>query len=217
MPNYTVAQGDCMASIAKQFGFSDWRTIFDDASNAELKRRRTNPNALLPGDVLFIPETEDRTANAPVDQWHDFEINTQKTFLRLKLLDGDFNPYAGKKYRLEVEGVIKEGSVGSDGLVEQEIPADADEGRLTVFMTDDTTRGGIVWNLELGHLNPIEDVTGVQARLKNLGFDPGEIDGALGETTVAALRGFQHKHGLAVTGAIDEPTRAKLKQLHDSL
>ncbi|MBM3786570.1 MAG: hypothetical protein FJW30_19605 [Acidobacteria bacterium] len=216
MPNHTVVQGDCMASIAKQYGFSDWNEIFDHASNAELKRLRKNPNTLLPGDVVVIPATDDRSESAAVDQWHDFEINTQPTFLRLKLLDGDHNIYSGRKYRLEVEGAVKEGTVGSDGLIEQEIAADAAEAQLTVFMTEDTTRGGIVWTLQLGHLNPLEDLTGVQARLQNLGYDPGEIDGVLSEETRAALRGFQHKHSLEVTGEADSATLNKLKQLHDS-
>ncbi len=45
----TVKQGDYFAKIAKKYGFSDWRTIYNHADNAELKQKRPDPNILHPG------------------------------------------------------------------------------------------------------------------------------------------------------------------------
>ena len=50
----------------------------------------------------------------------------------------------------------------------------------------------------------------VQRRLKELGHDPGPIDGRLGPQTQAALKAFQADYGLAATGEIDTETRAAL-------
>jgi peptidoglycan hydrolase-like protein with peptidoglycan-binding domain len=50
----------------------------------------------------------------------------------------------------------------------------------------------------------------VQKQLKAAGFDPGPIDGRFGPLTEAALREFQQHHGLPVTGALDDATRAAL-------
>jgi peptidoglycan hydrolase-like protein with peptidoglycan-binding domain len=55
-----------------------------------------------------------------------------------------------------------------------------------------------------------ERVTAVQQALKDRGHDPGEIDGALGPKTRAALREFQKKEGLKVTGRLDSATLARL-------
>lgn len=55
-----------------------------------------------------------------------------------------------------------------------------------------------------------EQVTAVQQALKDRGHDPGEIDGALGPKTRAALREFQKKEGLKVSGRIDSATLARL-------
>jgi peptidoglycan hydrolase-like protein with peptidoglycan-binding domain len=55
-----------------------------------------------------------------------------------------------------------------------------------------------------------EQVRAVQQALKDKGHDPGEIDGAMGPKTRAALRDFQKKEGLKVTGRIDSTTMAKL-------
>lgn len=49
-----------------------------------------------------------------------------------------------------------------------------------------------------------------QQSLQQLGFDPGPIDGVLGEKTRAALRRFQESKGLPPTGKIDPPTVAAI-------
>jgi hypothetical protein len=46
--------------------------------------------------------------------------------------------------------------------------------------------------------------------LKQEGFDPGPIDGTLGSQTRAALRQYQAKRGLPVTGLPDEATQKAL-------
>ncbi len=54
------------------------------------------------------------------------------------------------------------------------------------------------------------DLMQVQGRLKELGHDPGPVDGRLGPQTQAALKAFQTDYGLAATGEIDAETRAAL-------
>jgi peptidoglycan hydrolase-like protein with peptidoglycan-binding domain len=49
-----------------------------------------------------------------------------------------------------------------------------------------------------------------QSKLAQLGFDPGTTDGILGRHTIAAIKAFQKKSGLPVTGALDSATQAKL-------
>lgn len=55
-----------------------------------------------------------------------------------------------------------------------------------------------------------EQLTAVQQALKDKGYDPGEVDGAMGPKTRAAVRDFQKKEGLRVTGRIDPATVGKL-------
>lgn len=49
-----------------------------------------------------------------------------------------------------------------------------------------------------------------QRQLKEAGFDPGPLDGIIGESTRAALREFQQARGLPQTGQLDEATRQQL-------
>jgi peptidoglycan hydrolase-like protein with peptidoglycan-binding domain len=55
-----------------------------------------------------------------------------------------------------------------------------------------------------------DQIRQVQERLKAEGIDPGPADGVLHPQTEAALRQYQQKQGLPVSGAADEAT---LKQL----
>ena len=50
----------------------------------------------------------------------------------------------------------------------------------------------------------------VQQALKNRGFYVGAVDGLFGPKTQAALKTFQRKTGIAVTGLPDQPTLIKL-------
>ena len=55
-----------------------------------------------------------------------------------------------------------------------------------------------------------DQVKAVQQALKDKGHVPGEVVGALGPKTQAALRDFQKKEGLKATGTADAETMAKL-------
>ena len=54
------------------------------------------------------------------------------------------------------------------------------------------------------------DVRVAQQALHDKGFDPGPIDGVMGPRTSAAVKDYQTKENLAVTGTLDADTRAKL-------
>jgi peptidoglycan hydrolase-like protein with peptidoglycan-binding domain len=55
------------------------------------------------------------------------------------------------------------------------------------------------------------DLQVAEARLKDFGFDPGPVDGIFTAQTQAAVRAFQARYGLPVSGLLDRPTREELK------
>ncbi|MBB2480982.1 spore cortex-lytic enzyme [Bacillus sp. APMAM] len=55
-----------------------------------------------------------------------------------------------------------------------------------------------------------DDVIELQARLQNIGFFNGKIDGVFGWGTYWALRNFQEKFGLPIDGLAGADTKAKL-------
>jgi carboxyl-terminal processing protease len=57
-----------------------------------------------------------------------------------------------------------------------------------------------------------DDVINVQLMLTALGYDPGRTDGYYNEMTEEAVRAFQEKQLLSVTGEVDRSTADKLEQ-----
>ena len=70
------------------------------------------------------------------------------------------------------------------------------------------------YSFDLGYVDPLAEINGVQARLNNLGFDCGPVDGVLNDQTREAIQGFQQKHNLKVTGEMDRPTLDKLEKVY---
>lgn len=61
-----------------------------------------------------------------------------------------------------------------------------------------------------------DEVTQIQERLTELGYDPGTADGIFGARTQEAVRAFQQDYGLAVDGIVGENTLRALGLLEDS-
>jgi hypothetical protein len=56
MPNHVVQPGENLSVIAHKYGFSDWRAVYNHPQNADFRRKRPNPQHVMPGDTVFIPE-----------------------------------------------------------------------------------------------------------------------------------------------------------------
>ena len=214
MATHTVRQGECLSSIARSYGFTDWRRIYDHPLNAEFKKKRPNPNVIYPGDEIFIPDHDLKTEPRETEKKHKFRLKAQKTLVRIVLEDGSFQPLANKKYKLTVENRTYEGRTNANGLIQHTIPADAETGLLTAWLGDDDSGVGYVWEVRLGHLDPVEELTGIQARLNNLSFDCGAVDGIYGPFTRSGVEAFQKKYGLQVDGIPGPITQAKLEEVH---
>jgi hypothetical protein len=210
MPIHSVEQGECLASIARRFGFADWRTIYNDPENKTFREKRPNPNVIYPEDQLFIPDRELKWVKGETDRTHCFELKNNRVKIRVFVKDPDDQPYADKKYEVSVGGQLYQGRTNASGLVEAKVPALAKEARLRVWVVDETGYEPLSWDLAIGHLDPQEYVSGAEERLANLGYLCDEPNRSAEEALADALRMFQMDYGLQVTGELDGPTRAKL-------
>jgi hypothetical protein len=194
MATHEIQQGEYLAKIAENYGFPDWKVIWDDPGNEDLRNNRQDPNVLYPGDKLYIPDFDDKIVSAATGNRHRFVLTRTQLKLKLVLADHDGKAIQSAGYTLKVGDQQLEGTTGSDGSLEELIPNDVEDGELTL------TDLGITIPLKIGHLDPIlnrEDnsaiISGLQARLNNLGFYCGDVDGELGPMTTAALQAFQEK------------------------
>ena len=206
--NHVVRAGECMSSLAAQKGLLVAQ-IFEHPANAQLSTVRGDPNILLPGDRVTIPQFALREVDRSTEQRNKFVLVGEPVFLRMQVMDRD-QPLGGQPFTLVVGGVTIEDITQPDGTIEAQIPPDATSGVLKVGTGPDT----IQMKLKLGALSPVASAKGVQQRLQNLGFDCGPIDGIVGPRTRAAVRNFQEKVGLPPDGIIGPETREMLREKH---
>src|SRR5690349_10972929 len=180
MPNYTAKQGDTLIGLAASNGLKDADVILNASENSSLKESRKDPGILKPGDSVFIPSRELLQHPSAVDAKHTFKVTRPKAWIRLALKDAAGKALANLKYQLTIEGKQTNTTLPADGVIEQAVPADARSGRLTVWLDANTTE---IWDLYLGYMDPLDEITGIQARLNNLGFDCGEPTGTLNDAT----------------------------------
>jgi len=208
---HTVKQGEHLSSIATHYGFADYRSIWDHPENAVLQQQRQNPNVLFPDDRLYIPDKQQKTEARPTEQRHRFQRTTQKLRLCIVLKDLDDQPLVDTACELEVEEQVHHLTTDSNGLIEQEIPKAAEHGTLTL---QDTQILIDIEGLRIGHLDPVEEVSGQVARLNNLGYYLGALDSPDEAQVHSAIEEFQCDHDLTVDGICGPETQAKLKEVH---
>src|SRR5262245_58332045 len=123
MANHTVRQGECISSIAFESGLLP-ETLWNHPENAALQEQRVNPDALLPGDNLFVPDITERVENCNTDQIHTFVARGFPARFRLLLVRDD-EPRANEAFTLDLDGRQIEGTTDGDGWLQMSIPPNA--------------------------------------------------------------------------------------------
>jgi len=210
---HIVDQGDHLSSIAKQYGFSDYHTIWNHPNNAQLKQERQNPNVVFPGDRVFIPDRELREESRGTDQRHRFVRHEWPLRLRLVLEDLYEKPIAHAKCILTVDGDNRTVTTTAEGKIDEQIALDAHEAAL-IIQDPQTPFSETRIEIKIGNLNPVEKISGQEARLDNLGYFAGHAGKPDDLAFRSAVEEFQCDHGLQVDGVCGPKTQARLKTVH---
>jgi hypothetical protein len=215
MERYLTQDGDCLSSISATHGFRRSGSVYDDSVNSVLRRRRPDRSQLLPGDVVMIPDPEERAEPADTGKRTTFYVvPEERTFLRLVVL------YREKlKYRVTTDLGITEGESDASSPIEAEVPRTARKATIELWpaaQAESPPAGpSITYEIELGRLSPLDTIRGVQGRLLNLGHYRGPLDGTLTAATKAAIAAFRVAQGKPASDALDDDLRSLLAGAHD--
>lgn len=212
---HVVEQGECLIRIARRHGFADYKKLYAHPANEALRAKRPNPNVLFPGDEVVIPDAAaggGLTVKLTTGNARRIVVPAPTRLVRLVLRDAQGEVLANMPYTLTLGEEQREGTTDGQGYLEQPVAYTATQALLECEERS--------WQLALGCLNPLTDVpdggiSGAEARLINLGYAL-EPTGQMNAELRSALRAFQHRGGLEVTGRLDAPTRQKLTELHGS-
>ncbi|MFO0692444.1 MAG: peptidoglycan-binding domain-containing protein [Polyangiales bacterium] len=219
---HVVSQGEDALSIAWAYGFKDWETVWNHSQNASIREAHPSPKILTPGAQLYVPENTSVRFDLSTNQGNRIVIDVPRTRLEIRLLLGA-KPLANQKYVFSyvIDGVrcqLDDRRTDGDGwLREESLPM-----HLTAALVffPNTLR---MFRIAFRSLDPVGSadapvVSGIQARLNNLGFRCGAVDGRFGPRTRSALRSFQRDilERDEPTGDVDDETLGRLESEHGS-
>ena len=210
LQEYKLKENECLISISEKFGHH-WETIWNHSENSEIKAIRKDARVMKKGDRLMIPPVAGKQEQVASEKRHKFVRKGIPALVRIQVLR-EGQPMAGQPWKAVVDSVSKEGTSAGDGIVEIPIGNQAKFARLEVGTGEELT----IYELRLGQLDPPDTVSGAQARLNNLGYPCGKVDGILGPNTRTAITGFQKAQGIPASGELNTETADLLLGIHGS-
>ncbi|MEZ4394657.1 MAG: peptidoglycan-binding domain-containing protein [Polyangiales bacterium] len=201
---HKVQAGECVVSISESYGFF-WETLWAHPENEGLRNTRRDPTVLLPGDVIYIPDKTIKSYVRPTDARHTFRVKNVPAKFELRLRSEDGTPRSGLAYVLVIDGREIPGTTDGNGAVKASISPTAREGVLRL------TESGEEFEIDLGHMDPVDTIRGAKMRLSSLGTYNGPIDDSGDASFSRALEAFQGSHGLQQTGLLDASTQDALR------
>jgi len=151
----------------------------------------------MPGDRVYVPDKAVGEASAAAGARHRFKLKVAVPKLRLLLTGFDAKPLPNTACKLTFGGTAHDVTTNASGVLEYSLPPGTEDGTLTIAEREIA--------FKIGHLDPIDQRSGLLERLRNLGYlEPlaeGEADSEVANDDVAfAVSCFQRDFGLSVDG-----------------
>lgn len=135
-----VGEGDCISSIAFNNGVTEWKKLYDHQEQ-KFKDSRKNPNSLVVGDQIKIPQGKELSDSKSTGSKVKVTVAKPKTVrLRLVVIDREGKALTDKSYTLRwAVGVLswgtKSGKTNAQGLIETDIPPNSRIAELKLDLT----------------------------------------------------------------------------------
>jgi hypothetical protein len=213
----TEAEDDPARCLALGFGANSFRNLSQERlAKLRLPRAPVGSQYFELGVELLIGGATEaaREVNDILDA--PLRLVPQDLSDRLRVVVGlpyeDFR-LTKRRYKLTVDGEEFVGVISESGEIVLPKKVTSGTGILEVQPFVGSQRI-YRWTLDIGSLEDLDTVEGVQSRLLNQGFAAGPVDGDAGPKTASAVRAFQHRHGLLADGSISDETTQKLHEVY---
>ena len=214
---HTVAQGETLTRIAKQYRFGSVEALYNHPDNAEFKQKRPDPNVIFPGDEIIIPDIKPKKMSARAGKSHTFCVKSPKEFLRMQLESASGKTLPNTRVVITMDGEEIDTITDDQGMLELEMTKGTEtDAQIDVYLDENSDEPSFSYKAQVTALDPVEELSGVQARCNALGFNCGAPDGVMGKNTRRGVKAFQAAHGLDVDGVPGPKTKAKLKEVYGS-
>ncbi len=216
---YVVRQGDHLNKIAFRFGVLP-DDVWSMGENRPLRDKRTSPDRLFPGDVLYIPPTSDEGLPLNAGSQNAYTATVPTVSVTLRFAE-DGQPLGDQECELRgLPGTSTDvpliSTTSEDGELKVEVPVLVRE--FEVYFPDANS----VFAIRLGDMDPEDEHVGIRKRLLNLGYlhevdDVEQVTEADDEVDLTeAIAAFQETNDLEVSSTVNDETLKALLDSHSS-
>lgn len=216
---HTVTETETLRRIANSYGVPA-ASIWDNPKNSRLRESRL-PEQLCAGDRIWIPRERE-----PAIQWtgSPVPVRTGRCYMFAapqlhaivcQFTDAENEPLRNWNCRTNYGGQWTNTPLDENGTLRLRLALSVQRIEVAYWPPDGDFTSAERRTMTVGGLDPISTISGVQARLANLGLYAGSIDGSISQLLADALRVFQSAHRLRVTGQTDAETQRCLEAVHD--
>lgn len=202
---YQTVEGDHLARVAALHGLRAFAAIWEHADNAPLRKQRTSPHVLAPGDLVHLPAVRAGVAERQTEQRHRFQAKLSTLRLRVRRQHEDGMPVTVPPAAITCDGSPAAYTASAD-LIDVPIAPIARACSVTAPSVD--------LLLTIGYLQPVSMVPGFRERLNNLGYRAGDSDDVDSNAMRSAIEEFQCDQGLVVDGRCGPVTQQRLRAVH---
>lgn len=208
---YVVRQGDYLVKLAAQYGF-DPDQVWGLPENKPLQDAGRDPHLLVAGDMLYIPDNPPDPNSLQTGT--DNAFTSADTLVKVRVVfTPDGEALANEPYLVEADdgSDVPAGSLDGDGGFEAEVATSVNT--LVVRFPNRYE----AYTVNIGHLDPVSEPSGVIQRLAHLGYLPITATPTADDTTLQnALSAFQREAGIDESGQADDATTQELVKRHGS-
>jgi outer membrane protein OmpA-like peptidoglycan-associated protein len=169
-------------------------------------------------DLGILPPPQDEISGLGSSEYPEWRRRSVETHafsgetIVLNLVGADGTPLDGVPYEADIGTTRVQGTTIA-GVLLLALPSREQHGQLRVFTKSDATEPDVVMDLEFD-LPSLDDISGAQSRLQNLGFGISRLSNVLDDETRMAIAEFQTLHNLRVTGNLDPAIKEALARVH---
>lgn len=159
---------------------------------------------------MIIPELKQKAISVKTTALHTFVLGKSRLSLRLLILDHSGHPRAAEPCALAIEDDSGDLVTDGNGKIERSLAPSVQHASVTFSQGD----APVEIPIDVGHLDPVDVLSGWQARLINLGYLDSPVDDENDPEVRSAVEEFQCDNALTVSGQCDEATQRKILTIH---
>lgn len=191
---HVVGAGEYLHQIAYRYGVTPGE-ILELEDNRDFNRERGDHGGghiLAPGDVVVIPARAPRPPVTIVGGGAtEFTAHVPRTTVKIQVRVGGAPVPAGKEFRVDAAGEPPfHGQTATEGEVEFQVGVLVRRCRLEIE-SEEPPAPPLIYDLELGGLDPSCELSGQRQRLQALGLYDGPIHGPMDAATQDAIARFR--------------------------